>query len=496
MGFKKDFLWGGAVSAAQIEGAWNEDGKSPTYRDYLLGGNSSTRRSAYYKDQNGEIKKVYVEANTYTRLPEGCKYIISDDPKDFYPNHKACDFYHRYKEDLDLLVEMGANTFNVTVSWARVLPHGIQGGVNQKGVEFYREFFKECKKRHIEPIVTLYKYDMPCFYEEEWGGWSNPALIDEFVAFSKICFEEYQDLVKYWITINEINIIKQDMDVEGDVTPQKARVRFDEIHNMMLAAAKATSLAHSINENYKVGCMIAATFTYPLTCDPLDALNNQKLLQGNFYMCADVMARGSYPYYTKSVFDSYGIEFNVSEEDEKILLDGKADFFAFSYYSTNTTTTHAELLEDNGAMGVLGCKNPYLNATDWGWQIDPVGLHYWMHEIYSRYQMPLFLIENGMGAIDKLEDGKVHDPYRIAYHKAHIEKMRDAVNEGVDLFGYTSWSGIDIVSNSTGEFRKRYGFIYVDTDDQGNGTYNRYKKDSFYWYKKVIASNGEDLEIE
>lgn len=497
MGFRKDFLWGGDISAAQIEGAWNEDGKSPIYRDYLLGGNATTKRSAYYRDENGEIKKMFVECDAPTKLPKGCKYVISDDPKDFYPNHVGSDFYHRYKEDLKLLAEMGMKAFNVTISWARVLPHGIAGGVNPKGVEFYREFFKECKKYNIEPIVTLYKYDMPFFFEEEWGGWSNRALIDEFVAFAKVCFEEYQDLVKYWVTINEINVIKQVMDVEGNVTPEIARVRFEEIHNMMVAAAKATALAHTINDNYQVGCMIAGTFTYPLTCDPKDTLFNLKDLQGNFYMCADVMARGFYPHYTKRIFKDYGIEFNISEEDKRVLFEGKADYFAFSYYFTNCMTLHTELVEGNGAKGILGCKNPYLKATDWGWQIDPDGLHYWLHELYSRYQLPLLLVENGLGAIDKLEeDGTIHDQYRIAYHKAHVEKMRDAVNEGVDLIGYTTWSCIDLISNSTGEFRKRYGFIYVDVDDFGNGTYNRYKKDSYYWYKKVIETNGEDTSIE
>lgn len=494
MGFKKDFLWGGDISAAQIEGAWNEGGKSPIYRDYLLGGNAKTKRSAYYKDQNGVIKTIFVEANTSTRLPEGCKYVISDDPKDFYPNHQGSDFYHKYKEDIAMLAEMGFKSFNMTISWARVLPDGMKGGVNKEGVEFYRDVFKECQKYGIEPIVTLYKYDMPFFFEEELGGWSNRVLIDEFVAFARVCFEQYQDLVKYWITINEINVIKQDLDVEGDVTLEKARVRFDEIHNMMVAAAKATVIAHKINNNYQVGCMIAGTFTYPLTCDPADALYNQKDLQGNFYLCADTMARGYYPHYTKSIFNSYGIEFHVSEEDKKILFEGKADFFAFSYYFTNCMTTHTELIQNNGAKGILGCKNPYLKATDWGWQIDPMGLHYWLHELYSRYQLPLLIVENGLGAIDKLEDDyTIHDQYRIEYHKAHIEMMRSAVNEGVDLFGYTTWSCIDLISNSTGEFRKRYGFIYVDVDDFGNGTYNRYKKDSFYWYKHVIETNGEEL---
>ena len=494
MTFKKDFLWGGDISAAQCEGAWNVGGKSPVYRDYLLGGSSQSKRSAYYQTPEGEIKKMFVDANLTTLPPKGCHYIISDDPKDFYPNHIGTDFYHHYKEDIALLAQMGFKALNMTISWARILPYGIKKGVNQEGIDFYHQVFKECHKYHIEPIITLYKYDMPFYFEETLGGWTNPELIDEFVAFTKVCFEEYQDDVTYWITINEVNVMKQDLDMSKDITPQKAKATFEEMHHMMLAAAKATALAHEINKDYKVGCMIASTLTYPLTCDPKDVVATQKDLQGNFYLCADTMMKGEYPYFTQSIYQHYGIQLQLTEEEKEILKKGKADFLATSYYYSNCVTTHQD---DQNPTAAFGYKNPYLKASDWGWQIDPDGLYYWLHELYSRYQLPILIVENGLGAIDHLEeDGSIHDDYRIAYHKAHIEKIRDAVNDGVDVMGYTTWSCIDLISNSTGELRKRYGMIYVDADDKGHGTYQRYKKDSFYWYQKVIETNGEDLENE
>ena len=298
--------------------------------------------------------------------------------------------------------------------------------------------------------------------------------------------------MKYWITINEVNVMKQDLDLSENITVEKASDAFNQMHYMMVAAAKATALAHEINQDYQVGCMIASTLTYPLTCDPKDVVATQKDLQGNFFLCADTMIRGNYPYYTQSILDEYGITLDITQDDQDILQIGKADYLATSYYYSNCVTTHHD---ENHDTVQFGYKNPYLKASDWGWQIDPDGLYYWLNELYSRYQLPILIVENGLGAIDTLEeDGSIHDDYRIAFHKAHIEKMRDAVNVGVDLMGYTTWSCIDLISNSSGELRKRYGMIYVDADDYGNGTYNRYKKDSFYWYQKVIESNGENLD--
>lgn len=323
------------------------------------------------------------------------------------------------------------------------------------------------------------------------GGWENRALIDEFVEFARLCFREYRDLVKYWITFNEINILM--MFGRRNPDPAERQTLFTELHNQLVAAARVVKLAHEMDPKFLVGSMNCGAFTYPLTCDPADIRANQQDMQEVFYYTSDVQARGYYPSYAPSIWQKYGVKVELSEEDKADLLAGKADYFAFSYYNTNCVTTHdgESSVVGNISMGV---KNPYLKASDWGWQIDPEGLRYTLHEIYDRYQMPLLIVENGLGAYDTLEaDGSIHDPYHVEYMRNHIAKMKQAVEEGVDLFGYTMWSCIDLCAASTGEVSKRYGFIYVDVDNEGNGTYKRYKKDSFWWYKKVIESNGEEL---
>ncbi len=480
MGFKQGFLWGGGTSAAQVEGGWDEDGKSPVEVDYCTLGSAGERRKIYYKDLDGHIK----ETTMFSLIPKGAQYILKEGVH--YTNHKGTDFYHHYKGDIALLAEMGFTTFNFTISWARIYPYGTENGINSKGVEFYRNVLLECKKYNIEPIVTLYKYDMPTYFVTEKNGWINRELIDEFVEFARVCFEEYQDLVKYWVTFNEINVLT--------LAGNSCQVNYQQLHHQYVAAAKAVKLAHQINPNYQVGCMIAVGVSqYPMTPDPKDMIGNQQSLQDFFYYSCDVMIRGEYPYYAKRIWDEKGVQLDILEEDDKILREGKSDFIAFSYYSSGTFTTHQY---ENGVTGNLssGPKNPYLEVSEWGWTIDPIGLKYSLHEIYGRYQKPLLIIENGLGAKDVLEsDGRIHDSYRIQYLKEHIRYMKEAVDEGVDLFGYTTWGCIDLVALTTGQVSKRYGFIYVDVDDQGNGTFNRYKKDSFYWYQKVIKSNGEEL---
>lgn len=489
MSFPKGFLWGGDISAAQIEGAWNEGGKSPTEVDYCIAGNKTRFRETYYQTPDGQIGKV---AQYSGQLPEGAKYIIKEGEN--YPNHFASGFYHHYKEDIALLAEMGFKALNLTISWARILPSGIKGGANKEGVEYYRNVLNELKKYEIEPIVTMYKYDMPAFYITDMGGWSNRQLIDEYIEFSRICMEEYKELVKYWITFNEVNVLKILMDSNPNLTQEDRQRVFEETHNQLIASARAVQMGHKINPSFQVGCMAAGMFVYALTSDPKDNAAAQKSMQDRFYFFADVMARGKYPSYTQRILDASGVTLEVSHEDQQDLMKGKADFFAFSYYMTNCITIDKDSDETAGNL-VKGAKNPFLTASEWGWQIDPDGLKYFLHEIYDRYQMPLLIVENGLGAIDVLEeDNTIHDPYRIDYHRRHIQKMKEAVEEGVDLMGYTMWSCIDLVSFSTGELRKRYGFIYVDIDDEGKGTYNRYRKDSFYYYQKVCQSNGEDLD--
>lgn len=493
MSFPNNFLWGGDISATQCEGAWNEDGKSPVETDFMLGADANSPRMITYKMADGSYGKIPARSG---KLPEGATYAVLEDC--YYPNHVGTDFYHHYKEDIQEFAEIGFKALNLSISWARILPYGIQGGVNEKGIEFYRNVFIELKKYNIEPIVTLYKYDMPVYFLEKMNGWTNKELIDEFVAFCKVCFEEYQEYVTYWITFNEINLISTNINQLRKEHSPNLKDAYLELHHQILASAKSVKLAHEINKKYKVGCMICGLFTYPLTCDPKDIEKNEEYARNTIYYSSDTMVRGYYPNYAKVLWKQDGIDLEISKEEEQILREGKADYLAFSYYNTNCVTTHEVNQEDIvGGNLVPGVRNPYLEYSDWGWSKDPNGLKYALHKFYDRYNIPLLIVENGLGAYDVLEEDKtIHDSYRIEYLKDHIKKMGEAIDEGVDLIGYTMWGCIDIVSFGTGEIRKRYGFIYVDVDDHGNGTFNRYRKDSFDWYKKVIATNGEDLEIK
>ena len=460
-GFKKDFLWGGAIAANQCEGGWLADGKGPSVADVMTSGTKENPR----------------------------KITLDIDPKEYYPTHDAIDFYHRYKEDIALFAQMGFKALNLSISWARIYPYGIKGGINNKGIAFYRDVLKECRKYNIEPICSLYKYDMPAFFIEA-GGWMNRSLIDEFIAFARVCFESYKGLVKYWVTFNEINILTLHANTNGSTMEENLQ----QMHYQFVAAAKAVKLAHEIDNNYLVGCMIGgAVANYPYTCDPNDVLAAQEKVRDDFLYCSDVQIRGEYPYYTQSMFARFGANIEITEEDKQILKEGKSDYLAFSYYSSAVTTTH-EFDDYMKGNLVTSVNNPYVKKSDWGWSMDPAGLKYTLHELYGRYNIPLMIIENGLGAIDHVEeDGSIHDDYRIDYLQKHIAAMKEAVNEGVDLLGYMTWGCIDLVAASTGQMSKRYGFIYVDLDDEGNGTLTRSKKDSFYWYAKVIASNGEIL---
>lgn len=484
MSFPDKFLWGGSISAAQCEGGWNEGGKSPVQVDFGDPGTTKDRRWIHYRNADGTRGKM----RQFEKLPQGAKYELFDDIR--YTNHTAIDFYHRWDEDLELFAELGFTTFNTTVSWARIFPHGIEGGVNREGVEFYRQVFKRAVELGMDPVITLYKYDEPVYFEETYGGWTNREMINQFVEFAKVCFKEYKKYVNKWLTFNEISILLHFEGKEGK------QVAFTELHNQMVASARAVKAAHEIDPDIKVGCMIAGYCTYPYTCDPKDVLLSYKLFQEKFGYCADTMIRGYYPNYAKRIWEDNHVTLEISEEDKKDLMEGKSDFLAYSYYSSNVVTTHENEGESLGAAGASAdLKNPYIPASDWGWQIDPTGYEYFLHFLYDRYQVPIFDVENGLGAFDKVEeDGSIHDDYRINYHRDHIKSLMKARKEGVNIFGYTSWAPIDLVSFTTGQMDKRYGFIYVDMNDKGEGDLHRLKKDSFYWYQKVIKSDGEDLD--
>ncbi len=492
MGFKEGFLWGGSISAAQVEGGWNEGGKSPVLVDYATAGYAEKgRRHRFITYRNADGTNGEVPMLVTAEIPDGAEYVLRENVH--YPNHDAADFYHRYKEDIALFAEMGFTTFNTSISWARVFPDGMEGGVNWEGVEFYRDVFQECRRYGMDPVITLYKYDEPLCLKKKYGGWINRAMIDEFVEFAWVCFTEYGDLVNKWMTFNEINIEIMIGSMSGE--EEEMQRKFLAAHHQIVAAARAVKLAHSISSEQKVGCMIAGICTYPLTPDPEDILAAQKIFQKKFCYCADAMIRGKYPGFTNRIWKENNVFFDISEEDRNDMLEGVADFLGFSYYNSNCVTTHPQEGDTVEGNLIRGEKNPYLQESDWGWTIDAKGFKYFLHILNDRYQVPLFVAENGLGAYDRVEeDGSVHDPYRIEYLRDHISCMKEAVEEGVDLFGYTTWGPLDLVSASTGQMDKRYGFIYVDKNDIGEGDFCRIKKDSFYWYQKVIGSNGECLK--
>lgn len=489
MAFPKGFLWGGAVAANQCEGAYLEDGKGLSCADMLKGGNVNTPRKF----------SPVIEEGVY------------------YPSHQAIDFYHHYKEDIALFGEMGFKCYRLSINWARIFPNGDDEEPNEAGLQFYDNVFDECKKYGIEPLVTLSHYEIPWEIVKKYQGFYDRKTIDLFVKYATTCFERYKDKVKYWLTFNEINcalmpgggsyngvglVLPEDLanteqrPVDQLIDdPQK---RFVALHNEFVASAKAVIAGHKINPDFMIGLMIAHMTSYPLTADPKDQFKNQQNYDYMNNYCGDVQVRGEYPHFAKAFAKSQGVtdtSFMDNEEDKKILKEGVVDMYTFSYYMSNCVTTHESETSKGNVFG--GVKNPYLEATPWGWQIDPLGLRFTLNELQSRYpHTPLMVVENGMGMIDKKEDdGSVHDSYRIDYLRDHIKAMKDAVEiDGVNLIGYTTWGCIDLVSAGTGEMYKRYGFIYVDRNDDGTGDFGRSKKDSFFWYKKVCESNGEDLD--
>lgn len=487
MSLRKDFLWGGAIAANQAEGAYNVGGKGLVKTDLSTAGSVSKHRVVTYELEDGSI----IELNAHLPVPKGAKGKVVEGV--YYPNQIGIDFYHRYKEDIALFAEMGFKVFRMSIAWSRIFPNGDEAEPNKEGLEFYRNVFLELKKYGIEPLVSIHHFDTPLYLEEKYGGFTDRKVIDYYTKYTEVIFREYKGLVKYWLTFNEINIPLLLMDfVGGKVSDEMYQEAYQDLHNKFVASAKAVKQAHEIDPEYKVGCMICGISSYPMTCDPKDVLLNRQSLERKLYYCGDVQCKGKYPKYAKRLWDEHNVKLDITDEDLKVLAEGKVDMYTFSYYSSSLVTSH-QADEDGQGNFSMGAKNPYLTYSDWGWASDPLGLRYYLEVVNDRYELPIIIVENGLGAIDKLEDGTVHDDYRIDYMRQHIEEMKKAVDEGVDLIGYTSWGCIDLISAGTGQMSKRYGFIYVDRDDEGNGTLERYRKDSFYWYKKVIESNGEVL---
>ncbi len=490
MSFPDNFLWGGAVAANQCEGGYLEDGKALSVPDMLLGGNVNTPRT----------------------------FLPKIDDTAFYPSHEAIDFYHHYKEDIALFAEMGFNVFRLSINWARIFPNGDDEQPNEAGLAFYDAVFDECAKYGIEPLVTLCHYEIPWNIVTKYGGFSNRKTIDLFLKYTETVFKRYKDKVKYWLTFNELNITcreihggqhalfslglmdEDDINSNERIPLSKLKTNpqrmFEALHNAFVASALAVKMGHEINPDFMIGNMIAHRTYYPLTPNPADimaCLKEDEVANG---LTGDVQVRGEYPSYIFRFFKENNIDPSfITEEDKQILKEGTVDLYTFSYYQSSCTSTDPNAEHTQGNMGT-GVKNPYLKASDWGWQIDPEGLRYTLNKLHDRYpHTPLMVVENGFGAFDTVEeDGSIHDPYRIDYFRSHFQAMSEAIEDGVPLIGYTTWGPIDLVSAGTGEYAKRYGFIYVNRHDDGTGDFSRMKKDSFYWYKKVIESNGEDLD--
>ncbi|MBF0580408.1 glycoside hydrolase family 1 protein [Erysipelotrichaceae bacterium RD49] len=463
--FPKDFFWGASTSAYQVEGANLEDGKGPSCQD---------------------VKTV----------PEGTSDLTV-----------CADFYHHYKEDIALMAEMGFKSYRFSIAWTRILPNGT-GEINQKGIDFYNDVINECLKYGIEPIVTMFHFDMPAALDER-GSWSNPDSVKWFVEFATVLFENFGDRVKYWLTINEQNMLTLIGPVIGTLlipegTTNLLKEIYQQNHNMLVAQAKAMVLCHEMLPEAKIGPAPNISLVYPATCKPEDVIAAQNFNAIRNWLYLDAVVYGVYNHIVWDWLEQNDALPTFAPGDEDALKNAHPDFIGFNYYNTATVAADDGSVPDESFGGVdqqsgarmsgmyKSVPNPYLGKTEFGWEIDPVGFRATIREMYSRYHLPMLVTENGLGAYDTLEDGKVHDPYRINYLRQHIAQIQEAITDGAQMLGYNPWSAIDLISTHEG-MRKRYGFIFVDRDEFDLKTMKRYLKDSGYWYKKVIETNGEDL---
>ncbi|WP_202895078.1 glycoside hydrolase family 1 protein [Paenibacillus sp. 23TSA30-6] len=484
--FPENFLWGGATAATQYEGGYDKGGRGLATNDFLTEGTADSPRKVSVILKDGT--KTFLDREL--AIPEGAVGYIDENA--YYPSHNATDFFSHYKEDIALFGEMGFKCFRMSISWTRIFPKGgIEGEQpNEEGLQFYENVFKECQKFNIEPLVTIFHFDNPAYLADNFDGWYGRETIDCYLRYCKEVFTRYKDQVKYWIPINEINVLRGYSRL--GCREVSAQVRYQAMHHLFVANALANKLGHEINPDFKIGCMLALSGIYPEDCKPENVFGALEYRRRALFF-SDVMMRGFYPSYTEAMFEDLGVTIVKEAGDDELIKEHLSDFLAFSYY--RTSVYHTGVVQKTDTGGQHGAKNPHLPETAWGWPIDPIGLRYVLNELYDRYQKPLFIVENGVGMEDVVEvDGSIQDDNRIEYFQNHISEMKKAVClDGVDLLGYTTWGCIDLVSSGTGEMKKRYGFIYVDLDDKGNGTLKRTKKKSFDWYKKVIRTNGEDL---
>ena len=497
-GFPEGFLWGGSTAANQIEGAYNKDGRGLATSDFarLITKEIRNTEGAFdvHVPHNAASKEMVEDMKVH---PENCEL----------PKRRGIDFYHTYKEDIKLFAEMGFKVFRMSISWSRILPNGDDEIPNEKGLQFYDNVFDELIKYNIEPLVTLSHFDTPLHLAEQYGGFLSRHTVEAFEKYSRIVFNRYKDKVKYWLTFNEINnvlsnpftssgVILEGAKEPNDCNPYLGnwQTKFQAVHNQFVASALAVKACHEIAPEAKIGNMLCRLENYAESSKPEDQL--QVMFEDHFnWFFTDVQAKGEYPYYMRRFFDENDIHIKMEEDDLQIIKEGIVDFITISYYMTYIMRYKGETVPKPTGRLVSDIKNPHLPKSDWGWTVDPIGFRITLNHIYDRYHLPIFISENGLGAVDKLDDkGCIEDDYRIDYMKCHIEQMHEAIQDGVDVFGYAWWGPIDLISSGTSEMTKRYGMIYVDLDDYGNGTGKRSRKKSFYYYKKVIASNGADLE--
>lgn len=481
MSFRKDFLWGGAIAASQTEGAYDVDGKSLTFPEIIKKIDPSKRTL---------IKQAYI---TEKEIEEAKKGPIID-----YPKRWGIDFYHTYKEDIRLFAEMGFKVFRFSVAISRVFPNLDEEEPNEKALRYYDSVIDECLKYGIEPLVTICHFDPPICMWEKYGGWANEAVVDIYVKYAKCLFDRYKDKVKYWVTFNEINMaLKAPFKTLGMINGEGEEYenkRWKAIHNQFIASAEAVKIAKEINPDFMIGAMIGDITTYPYSSDPKDVLANHKYDHLMNLAFLDVMSKGKYPYYLLNYFKEHNVRLDITDKDREKLRQGTVDFIGFSYYMSIVTSHSVDGKQLTSGNMTTGLKNDKLESTEWGWQIDPIGLRITANQLYDRYEKPLFILENGIGKLESVDaDGKIEDGYRSEYLMDHIKQLKLATEDGCDILGYTWWAPIDLISSSTSEMSKRYGFIYVDQDDEGKGTKKRIKKESFETYKKIIETNGENL---
>ena len=481
--FPDGFWWGGASADCQYEGGFNEGGRGISTTDYVTNGSHTVPRQVTYITKDGQKGS----SSFRTPIPEGAKGAFHEEC--YYPSHQAVDFYHHYKEDIKLLSEMNFNMYRFSICWARLFPTGMEEEVNEEGLQFYVNVVDELRKYNIEPLVTICHDELPAYLADEYDGWSSRITIDSYLRLCKVLFETFKGKIKYWLTFNELNLCKgYAMMGTHSTDPQ---THYQAMHHAFVASAYAVKMGKEMMPEAMFGNMYAMSMPYPLTPKPEDVLKTQEIRRSGQFYYPDVMVKGFYPPYALKMLEKLGVTLKMEDDDLDMLRNYPLDFVGFSYYASTTVNKDTKV----ALNGLSADRNPYLEATPWGWTIDPVGLRFVLNELQDRYNKPLMIVENGMGEIDTFENNTVIDDYRISYLQEHFRNMHAAIYEdGVNLIGYTMWAPIDLVSMGNVQLKKRYGFVYVDMDDVGNGTKKRYRKKSFEWIRKFYGSNGATLE--